>query len=137
MKLYPDKVRLQDLTNPAHPINTTVDQERLLVTVMNKNPSVKAAMAAYALTAPVTTLEGYTPGLDYSIRELIEMLGEGAGKTHLLNLYDTVLWEEAMYEQLNPGFWKMKTLGLWEVTPVWRTEMGEITDWVTYVDLNY
>ena len=135
MRNYPNIVNLQDLTNPAHLVNTTVDQERFLVNVQNKNPAVKAAMQAYSLTASVTGLAGYDNALDYSVLAHIEMLAAGAGKTHLLNLYNTTLWEEAIYEQLNPGFWKMKTLGLHEVTPVWTTGMAAVTNWVTYVDI--
>ena len=135
MKLYEDTILLQDLTNPTHAVNTAVDQERLLVKVMNKNPAVKAAMQAYSLTAPVTALTGYDNALDYSILAHIELLEDGAGKTHLLNLYNTTLLEEAIYEQLNPGFWKMKTLGLYEVTPKWTTGMAAVTNWVTYVDI--
>jgi hypothetical protein len=135
MKKYPDTVNLQDLTDPTHPVNTTVDQERLLVEVVNKNPAVKAAMQAYSLTDPVTSLTGYDSGLDYSVLAHIELLEAGAGKTHLLNLYNTTLFETAIYEQLNPGFWKMKTLGLYEVTPIWTTGMAAVTDWVTYIDI--
>lgn len=100
------------------------------------NPGIKAAMEAL-----IATLAGNNaqydafPTANYLILENINTLTAGATKNELLALYPS-LWEQCIYEQLNPGFWKMKTLGLWEVTPMWKIGMPPVTDWVTYVDLN-
>ena len=135
MKLFHTEVTLQQLCSAAHEINTTVDQERLLVKVNNMNPTVKAAMEAIISTLDTNAYYQAHPTLDYLLLANIHNLAAGAKKTELQNLYPS-LWEQCIYEQLNPGFWKMKTLGLWEVSPVWKTGMPEVTNWVTYVDLN-
>jgi hypothetical protein len=136
MKLYPNEVTLQELCTAGHAINTAVNQERLLAKVNNMNPSVKAAMEALIATlAGNNTYYDAHPSLNYLGLANITHLTAGSTRTELLDLYPS-LWEQCIYEQLNPGFWKMKTLGLWEVTPMWRPGMETVTDWVTYVDLN-
>lgn len=136
MKLYPTEVTLTNLTNAAHAINTAVDSERLLAKVTNMNPVVLASMNALIATlAGANVYYDANPGLNYLLLANITALTAGATRTNLLTLYPS-LTEFAMYEQLNPGFWKMKTLGLGQRSAVWQTGMSAVTDWVSYVDLN-